>query len=162
MSKQNVIGFWRETKKYGFMSQWYPSKFTIEENEFTSCEQWMMFQKAVLFQDPENAMLILEMKNPKEIKKMGRKIKNFNGKIWDQNKFEIIYRGNLEKFVQNDDLREQLLATQDNILAEASPYDKVYGIGMYPNDPNVQYPERWKGENLLGQALMKVREELKK
>jgi len=142
------------------MSQWHLSKFIIGENEFTSGEQWMMYQKAILFQDFENAMLILEMKDPKKIKKMGRKIKNFDEKIWGQNKLDIVYHGNLEKFTQDDDLKKQLLATKDTILAEASPYDKVYGIGMYPSDPNVQYPEKWKGENLLGQALMKVRKKL--
>ena len=160
MSKQNVIGFWSEKNKYGFMSQWYPSKFTVDGNKFTSCEQWMMYQKAVLFKDIDDAKLILKMKDPKEIKKMGRKIKNFNEKLWDKNKFDIIYHGNLEKFTQDNELKEQLLATENKILAEASPYDKIYGIGMYPNDPDVQYPKRWKGENLLGQAIMKVREKI--
>lgn len=156
-----VIGFFGQHRKYGFMSQWYLSKFVVEENEFTSCEQWMMYQKAILFQDIDNANLILKMKNPREIKKMSRKIKNFDEEEWDQNKFDIIYQGNLEKFSQNDHLKKQLLETKDAILAEASPYDRIYGIGMSSDNPNVQNPKKWNGQNLLGEALMKVRENIK-
>lgn len=156
-----VIGFFGQNRKYGFMSQWYLSKFVVEENEFTSCEQWMMYQKAILFQDIDNANLILKMKNPREIKKMGRKIKNFDEDEWDQNKFDIIYQGNLEKFSQNIHLKKQLLETKDAILAEASPYDRIYGIGMSSDNPNVQNPKKWNGQNLLGEALMKVRENIK-
>lgn len=87
-------------------------------------------------------------------------VKNFNEEIWDQNKSEIVYRGNLAKFGTNSGLREKLLSTGNKILAEASPMDKVWGIGLGKEHENASFPERWPGKNLLGQALMRARETL--
>ena len=160
-SQKKVLGFWKPKDKYGFMSQWYESDFTINNIKFNTCEKYMMYQKAVLFNDIENMNNILLLNDPSKIKKMGRKVKNFNQEKWDSVKKEIIYKGNLYKFSQNKNLLKKLLDTGDMILAETSPYDKIYGIGLKPNDLKIQYISQWKGENLLGEALMRVRENLR-
>ena len=158
--KKKVIGFWKPNDKYGFMSQWYGSDFTINNITFNTSEKYMMYQKAVLFNDIENMNSILLLNDPSQIKNMGRKVKNFNQEKWDSAKKEIIFKANLYKFSQNKILLKKLLDTGDMILAEASPCDKIYGIGLKPNDPKVQDISQWKGENLLGEALMRVREKL--
>lgn len=161
MTERKVIGFWKAGKPYGFMSQWYYSDFTDNGIKFNTCEKYMMYQKAKLFNDNESMATILKVHAPFKIKKLGRKVSGFIQKDWDNVKEEIIYKANLLKFSQNEKLKNQLLETEEYILAEASPYDKIYGIGLYPNDVLVQNPSNWKGENLLGKALMRVRTELK-
>ena len=100
--------------------------------------------------------------DPKEIKALGREVRNFDESIWQNYRMEIVITGNLHKFMDNEDLREFLLSTGDKILVEASPYDTVWGIGMKEDDPDCRNPRLWKGENLLGFALMDVREKLSK
>ena len=155
--QQHVIGFWKVGNPYGVFSQWYKSKFSDADREYISCEQYMMYQKAILFNDEKMAKLIMKEENQATLKNMGRRVKNFDVRIWDDNKYAIITQGNLFKFTQNKKLSKILLNTKDSILAEASPYDKVYGIGLNPFHPHVQCPSKWKGENLLGKALMEVR-----
>jgi ribA/ribD-fused uncharacterized protein len=152
-----VIGFWKVNETYGFLSQWYISNFTEDDILFNNCEKYMMYKKALLF-DPDYSNTILHENNPLKIKKMGRLIKNFNQEIWDNNKFKIIYKANYFKFTQNKELSKKLLDTKPFILAEASPLDRIYGIGMGPNNPNVQFIDKWRGQNLLGKALMDVRD----
>jgi len=161
MTERKVIGFWKAGKPYGFMSQWYYSDFTDNGIKFNTCEKYMMYQKAKLFNDNESIKTILKVHAPFKIKKLGRKVRGFVQEDWDNAKEEIIYKANLLKFSQNEKLKTQLIDTKDDILAEASPYDKIYGIGMYPNDVLVQFPSKWKGQNLLGKALMRVRKELR-
>lgn len=98
--------------------------------------------------------------NPKEIKVLGRQVKNFDENIWKKNRYSIILNGNYAKFMQNEDLRLFLISTKDSILVEASPYDKIWGIGMSANNENIENPLLWRGLNLLGFALMEVRDEL--
>ena len=99
---------------------------------------------------------------PEEYKNLGRNIKNFSKEKWDKYKFEIAVKGNLLKFSQNDKLKEYLLNTQDKIIAEASPSDTIWGIGMNEDDKDILEELKWKGENLFGKAIMKVRELIKK
>ena len=120
-----------------------------------------MAQKAWLFKDVEIFGKILNATDPKEIKALGREIKNFDPKIWNQHKFEIVVKGNLGKFAENPELKEFLLSTGNKILVEASPYDKIWGIGMKEGTPGIENHSNWKGENLLGFALMEVRDELR-
>ncbi len=122
----------------------------------------MMAEKARLFKDYETLEEILSAKDQKEIKDLGRKIKNFNEEIWNREKYEIVKSGNLAKFSQDENLKEFLLSTGDKIIVEASPYDSIWGIGMGAKDENIEYPTAWKGENLLGFALMEVRDLLNK
>jgi len=140
-------------------SNWYFCEFNDGENNFNCVEQYMMFKKAVLFEDYEVAKKIIETPyNPKYYKKMGRKVKNFNQKIWNENKTQIVYDGCRFKFSQNKKLKEILLNT-DGIFVEASPYDKIWGVGLSSDDPRIHDERNWKGQNLLGKILTKLRNE---
>lgn len=141
-------------------SQWWQSKFIIDEKEYFCMEQYMMAEKARLFKDKEIEEKIMECKYPKKIKALGREVKNFNQDIWNDNKYDIVLRGNYEKFSQNEELKNFLINTKEKILVEASPYDSVWGIKMSYKDENIENPFYWKGENLLGFALMEVRDKL--
>ena len=153
------------TNKYvffwsGIYSQWHKANMTIDGVKYNSCEQYMMHQKALTFGDKEIAKLIMEETNPKEQKKYGRMIKNFDKSVWDKVCLGIVIKGNYFKFKQNENLRTQLLSMKDRVFVEASPVDHIWGIGMSEDDPNVEYPMCWKGLNLLGQAITIVRNEL--
>lgn len=148
--------FWKDK-----IAQWNMQSFKENDIEFCCAEQYMMYKKALLFKDFEIAEKILKSKNPSEIQKLGRIVKNFIPEIWDSNKEEIVYKGNVLKFEQNENLKEILLNTGDTILVEASPYDLIYGIGLGVEDPNITDESKWRGLNLLGKILMRVREFLK-
>lgn len=152
-----MIYFWKPSDRYGIFSQWYKSDFKdINDIKYNCAEQFMMYQKAILFGDNGVANEILNETDPKNIKALGRKIKNFNQQEWDENKFEIVIAGNLYKFTQNNTLRDILLNTKDEIIAEASPFDKIWGIGI--DEKAAESGAEWQGENLLGKALMVVRD----
>ncbi len=121
-----------------------------------------MAGKAELFGDQEIRKQILACSNPKEIKALGRKVQGFDQEVWDRFKYAIVLNGNWCKFSQNRDLREFLLSTGDSILAEASPYDSIWGIRLSADSPEAQDPMKWRGQNLLGFALMEVRDELRR
>lgn len=120
----------------------------------------MMVRKARLFGDEDAARLILHTASPNEAKKLGRKVRGFSDAVWIEHREEIVYTGNLAKFSQNRSLRSFLLATQDSILVEASPVDAIWGIGLAQDDPRAGEVSTWRGLNLLGFALTKVREHL--
>ncbi|MOA26451.1 Swarming motility protein YbiA [compost metagenome] len=122
----------------------------------------MMAEKAMIFDDKEMLERILKSDNPKEIKELGRKVNNFNEAIWTKKRYSTVLNGNYAKFLQNPKLMQFLLQTEDKILVEASPYDQIWGISMSSDDQSVNDPFKWKGENLLGFALMEVRDELKR
>jgi ribA/ribD-fused uncharacterized protein len=96
--------------------------------------------------------------DPREQKKIGREVKNFDKKKWDQKVKDIVFRGNMAKFTQNEDLKKKLLATAGTTLVEASPHDKIWGIGLAETDPKAQKRETWLGTNWLGEVLTEVRE----
>ena len=158
--EKDLVFFFHENEKYGCFSQWYKSPFTIEGTQFVTAEQYMMSRKALLFRDYEIYDQILKENDPQKCKKLGKKVNNFKGYQWDKCKEDIVYRANLAKFSQNVIIQQILLETGTSILAEASPYDRIWGIGRSADDPKANYPELWKGENLLGNALMRVRWEL--
>lgn len=120
----------------------------------------MMHQKAQLFGDGSAATRLLSASNPGEAKAIGREVKGFEQSLWEQQRFEIVVSGNMAKFNANPELKAFLLGTTDRVLVEASPVDKVWGIGLAEDDPNCSNPGNWKGENLLGFALMEVRARL--
>lgn len=156
----------RETEKYvlfwsGIYSNWYYSPFVINNEKYNCVEQYMMEQKARLCGDDEMANHIMRMTNPTEMKKAGRKVRNFNYKLWNQHKFNVVFAGCHAKFTQNPNLLEELLATGDKILVEASPYDKIWGIGLAEDNPHAEDKNKWKGQNLLGEVLTKVKNELR-
>lgn len=142
------------------LSQWWKCDFSYKDEDYNCAEQYMMAQKACLFGDMEVYDEIIKSSNPKEIKALGRKIKNFDEQIWDREKYDIVLKGNYFKFDQNKELRDYLLSTGDSIIVEASPYDGIWGIKMSADDEQVNNPLNWKGQNLLGFALMEVRNEL--
>ena len=121
----------------------------------------MMAEKARLFKDEYSLKKILSETSQKNIKALGRGVKGFSDKVWNENKVKIVYRGNIAKFSQNRYLYNILMSTGDKVLVEASPWDRIWGIGMASDNPNVTDPRKWRGENLLGFTLMRVREYLK-
>lgn len=159
--KNNVLCFWRETDlPTGVLSQWYHKPFQDESGEtFSTAEHYMMWRKAKLFNDHHIAKMILEAKHPRDVKALGRKVKNFNNEIWEKERLKIVIDGNLLKFSQHDDLKRYLLNTEDKELIEASPYDAIWGIGINKYDYFAGKP--YHGLNLLGKALMSVRKQLK-
>ena len=164
--KFEYIFFWGHRQSSGkitksCLSQWYECKFTVDGKEYHTAEQYMMAKKAELFGDNEILREIMKADDPSEYKKLGRKIRNFDSNIWNENKFRIVVEGNTAKFSQNPKLRGFLLDTKDSILVEASPYDTIWGIGKDKYEADIENPFTWRGENLLGFALMEVREKIK-
>jgi len=154
------VFFWREYLENGHFSQWYPAPFQVEGIRYYHNEQYMMAKKALLFGDTRTYDKIMKESDPAACKALGKSAANFNQQLWDSSKEEIIYNANYAKFSQNPELKAALLATGDAIIAEASPYDKIWGIGLKATDPESQDPMKWKGQNLLGKALMEVRKAL--
>lgn len=142
-------------------SQWWPSSFTVEGNTYETAEHWMMAHKAKLFGADDIYAKILDTPDPGAVKGLGRKVENFDPALWDLEKFDVVAQGNLHKFQQNEDIRKFLLSTGDKVLVEASPVDFVWGIGLAQDDENAHNPANWKGPNLLGYALMTVRDLLR-
>ena len=143
------------------LSQWYDTAFEIDGIKYHTAEQYMMAQKALLFNDTEVYHEIMSADNPRDYKKLGRKIRNFDGKVWDTKKYEIVVEGNKAKFSQTPEFKEFLLSTGDAILVEASPYDRIWGIGLYPAQAAKGTVDQWRGLYLLGCALMEVRDWLR-
>jgi len=166
-SKDDFVFFWgNQPHKSGritasCLSQWWMCEFTDGKIKFNCAEQYMMYHKALTFGDAEYAEKILQSSDQKQIKDYGRLIRNFDEKKWNMVKREIVINGNKLKFSQNSELKEYLISTGNRILVEASPYDKIWGIGMRSDEDGVTEPAKWKGQNLLGFALMEVRDNLK-
>jgi ribA/ribD-fused uncharacterized protein len=145
----------------GPFSQWAKYPMEIDGKTYNTCEQYMMAEKARLFSDAESEAKIMASTNPRQQKSLGRKIAGFDAGRWEEAREEIVYQANLAKFSQNAELRGLLLDTGDRVIAEASPLDAIWGIGMAEDHPNVTDTGRW-GQNLLGKALMRVRDELRR
>lgn len=156
----NIICFHNLDEENGFLSNWYLSDFSINGISFTSMEQYMMYQKAVCFQDENIAEQILATKDVAKIKELGRCVSGYNDQYWNGVRQIIVYEGLLVKFTQNELLKKQLKDTQDAILTECAIKDRIWGIGLSMNDSNRLKPELWKGQNLLGFALMMVRNKI--
>jgi ribA/ribD-fused uncharacterized protein len=156
MAKEDFVLFWN-----GIYSQWHPSNFTIDGIEYNCCEQYMMAKKALTFNDQESYKMIMYSDNPRDQKAFGRRVKNFNAEVWSVISREVVYQANYAKFTQNPELRKQLMATGDLEIVEASPEDKIWGIGLHETDPRAWDKSTWQGTNWLGEAIMRVRETLK-
>ena len=141
-------------------SNWEPCKINYNSLLFESSEHLFMYLKAQYFNDIETANLILKTSSPSEAKALGRKIKNFDEDKWIHERENAMYIACYEKFYQNKDLKEKLLLTKDKTLVEGSPYDFIYGVGLKWDDKLILDEKNWKGLNLLGITLMKVREDL--
>ena len=141
-------------------SNWHPCRFSYHGVDFSTVEQFIMFSKAKLFGDENSASAILATRFPKDQKALGRKVKGFDLSRWEQKRESIVYVGCREKFAQNPGLRSLLLATAPTELVEASPYDLIWGVGLGERDPRITDKSQWRGMNLLGTTLMKVRDTL--
>ncbi|KAJ7138508.1 hypothetical protein C8R43DRAFT_1019342 [Mycena crocata] len=165
--------FWSTNHVNGWASQWYPASFTTtvsmdgvdQEITFLSNEHWMMLQKALLFEDSDVAQEVLSINGTAKqdmarVKALGRKVKNFKEDVWVQHRERIVTEGTIHKFRQNADLRQKLFATGDTMLVEASPYDKIWGIGCSEANAISRSGNQW-GLNLLGEALVEARRVLR-
>jgi hypothetical protein len=143
------------------LSQFYPVSFIIDGIKYNCAEQWIMASKARLFPGNDNILNeIMTSTKPLNIKTFGRMVANFDDAVWSEKRFDIVVAGNYAKFSQNEDLKKILLDTGNALLAEASPLDKIWGIGLSINNPDIATPSLWNGINLLGKALMEVRTKL--
>jgi ribA/ribD-fused uncharacterized protein len=139
-------------------SQWFPAPFTMNGISYPTAEHYMMAEKARLFDDQEMLSNILECQTPKEAKAFGRKIRNFVGDTWHQHCSDIVVKANHAKFSANSDFAAWLVASAPKVVVEASMWDRIWGIGMVASAPGARDPQKWKGLNLLGFALMEVRD----
>lgn len=155
--------FWGHTAKDGeiteaCLSQWWMSPFVIDGCTYSCAEQYMMAEKARMFHDNAMLEMIMKANYPKEMKAYGRAVQNFVTEQWDALAYSIVKKGNLAKFSQNPELWHFLKQTKGRILVEASPRDRIWGIGMSKSNPDAQSPFTWRGKNLLGFALTEVRD----
>lgn len=143
-------------------SQWWPAPFVVDGVRFPTAEHHMMVAKARLFADVEAEAEILATESPSEAKAIGRRIVDFDETVWAEHRRDAVFDGNLAKFQQHPELADVLLLTGEAVLVEASPYDRVWGIGLASTDPRAADPLEWPGLNLLGFVLMDVRDELRR
>ncbi|MFF7855727.1 NADAR domain-containing protein [Streptomyces sp. NPDC007904] len=143
------------------LSQWWPSPFTVDGVRYATAEHWMMAAKARLFGDPEAERLVLAADHPAQAKKAGRLVRGFDEAVWSRERFGVVVEGSVHKFAAHGALRDFLLGTGERVLVEASPVDRVWGIGLAAGDEGAWDPERWRGPNLLGFALMEARRRLR-
>ncbi|MDC0716384.1 NADAR family protein [Nannocystis bainbridge] len=153
-----MVLFWQPP---GLFGQWTPSRFEVDGVTYGCAEQFMMAEKARLFGDEATRARILATDSPKQHKALGREVAGFEQAVWDRECLDIVVRGNRAKFGQDPALRAALLATGDKLLVEASPLDRLWGVGLRADDPRIHDPAQWRGKNLLGEALMRVRAELR-
>lgn len=160
------VHFWGHRPRHGVpvgpwcLSQWWLAPFTVDGTEYPTAEHWMMAAKARLFGDAEAEERVLAAASPGAAKAAGRTVRGFDEDTWVRHRFGIVVEGSVHKFGQHEDLRGYLLATGDRVLVEASPLDRVWGIGLAADDERAADPARWRGLNLLGFALMEARARL--
>ncbi|WP_052851871.1 NADAR family protein [Streptomyces avicenniae] len=142
------------------LGQWWEGEFSEDGHVFRTAEHYMMAHKAWLFGDEEIAERVLEAGHPRDVKRLGRQVRGFDEAVWTERRSAIVTRGNLLKFGGSPALRDYLVGTRDRVLVEASPLDRIWGIGLGAGNADAMHPSRWRGLNLLGFALMDVRDTL--
>lgn len=157
---KKIICFHNPDEPNGYLSNWHLSDFHVDGIDYTSTEQYMMHQKALLFGDLVMAKKIMKTSHVGEIKAYGRSIASYDDEKWSGQRYQVVHKGVLEKFRQNKQLARQLLETEDAILAECAVKDTIWGIGLSMKDNRRLNISEWKGQNLLGKILMQVRSEL--
>lgn len=157
-----VVCFHNPDEENGYLSNWYASSFTVQGIPFSSMEQYMMYQKAVCFDDNVIAGKILACDDVARIKELGRQVSGYHENLWNGIRQIVVYEGLCARFSQNKELGERLKATGSALLAECAVRDRIWGIGLSMKDPDRFDPEKWKGQNLLGYALMMTREKILK
>ena len=165
--RPDFLFFWGHTPKRpdevdrSCLSNWFPAPFEVDGVRYPTTEHYMMAGKARLFGDGEICEKIVAAPGPREAKALGRRVRGFRDELWVEHRSAIVVAGNLAKFSQNDALERFLRATESKVLVEASPRDRIWGIGMGERNENATDPRRWRGLNLLGFALMEVRAHLR-
>lgn len=155
MAKEDFVLFWG-----GVYSQWCPSKFKIDGVEYNTAEQYMMAKKALMFGDFEMLEQIMETSNPATQKDCGKRVKGFVKEVWEANCRKIVRDANYAKFTQNPKMLTEMLKDQDKEIVEASPEDKIWGIGLHETNPLAWERETWQGTNWLGIAIMEARKQI--
>lgn len=167
-SSVSYLFFWGNSPKVpgvvdkSCLSNWFPASFTVDEVTYLSAEQFMMAEKARLFDDPRTLKKILASGDPGRAKRLGRRVQGFNEEKWADRRFDIVVSGVEAKFRQNAELMHFLMGTGEKILVEASPNDRIWGIGMAQHDARAGKPRDWEGLNLLGFALMEARRRIRR
>ena len=157
------VFFWGHTGSashvgtFVFSQWWQPATFTLEGITYVSAEHYMMAEKARLFGDDAVREQAIAAKSPGAAKALGRTVANFDQATWEQHRFDIVVNGSIGKFGQNEPLKTYLLETGNKVLVEASPRDCIWGVGLGKNNEKITDPRTWRGQNLLGFALMKAR-----
>jgi len=162
--KLKYVFFWgHQRNKNGItsscFSQWYAAPFVVDGQRYPTAEHFMMAEKAGLFGDSSTRAKVLQSPNPGAAKALGRQVRGFDEKVWAENRYSIVVRANEAKFHQNAELNMFLKQTGSRIIVEASPVDRIWGIGLTQDDERTANPNLWRGLNLLGFALMQVRGE---
>nr|WP_203589846.1 NADAR family protein [Streptomyces sp. SID13031] len=164
--RYKYVFFWGDTPNRdgsigaSCLSQWYHAPFIVDGVRYSTAEHWMMAGKARLFGDNESAAKVIAAGHPQRAKAIGRQVTGFDTETWQRHRAELVIEGNLHKFRQNKPLLDYLLNTGKRVLVEASPVDRIWGIGLAADDPRAEHPDQWRGLNLLGFALMRARAEL--
>jgi len=158
--KKGGLFFFRPSGYDGYLSNFYPSVFSIDKIVFTCSEQAFMYHKCKYFDENNDTLLseILHETNPNKIKKLGRSVRNFDDVKWNQVKYDVMLKCVRNKFIQNHNIKEKLLETHPKQLYEASPWDKIWGIGYDKETAIRKNPNRY-GQNLVGKVLMEIRDE---
>jgi ribA/ribD-fused uncharacterized protein len=165
-ARPRYLFFWGHTAKRpgqldsACLSQWWPAAFETDGNQFPSAEHYMMWRKARLFDDEAKAAQILAARSPAQAKALGRQVAHFDEAAWAHHRWDIVVAGSVAKFGRDPGLREYLLATGRRVLVEASPMDRIWGIGLAADSDRAASPDTWRGPNLLGFALMEARERI--
>jgi len=155
------VCFWKPNQPLGVFSNWADTPFVHDNQRYATSEHYMMAEKARLMGDDATRAKILANPSPSVAKKLGQSVKPWDEARWLQHRCRIMYEGCRAKFSSTPELRNQLLSTGKKVLVEASPLDRIWGIGMAADDPRAQRPAEWGGLNLLGRVLMRVREDLR-
>ena len=156
-----AVFFHLPEEPHGYLSNWYPAPFMLDGIAFSSAEQYLMYNKCVIFGDLASAQAVLDTSDPARQQAIGRKAAGFNGTVWDGMKQIVAYRGLMAKFSQNEDLKTRLLDTGDAYLVECAHTDKIWACGIRLHEEARFDISKWRGQNLLGFTLMAVREALK-
>lgn len=156
-----IICFHNPDEENGYLSNWYPSPFELDGVAYSSMEQYMMHRKALRFGDEDTAAQILATDDVAWIKALGRSVSPYDDHVWSGVRQVVVYEGLLAKFSQDQDFRSKLMGTGASMLAECAVRDRVWGIGLSMSDPRRFDPSEWRGQNLLGYALVLVRERLR-